>query len=111
MSSPTQRALKVLRDDGYHPAIVEKFVLHPKPRRVDMYGVGDVFAFKPGCRPVMIQACAAASHAARVKKCKAWKLLDEWNKVGILEVWSFRKVKAKRGGKRMVWKLRREAIR
>src|SRR5437016_11326608 len=123
MTSPTQLTLAQLRKDGYTARVVEQ-TIHAAGRvfKRDCFGF-DVLASKP--RNVFfpgdlvgIQACVAASHAAR----KAKLLANPEARVFIasrkarIEVWSWstrrslERTKAGKRSKRLVHHLRREEI-
>jgi len=107
MTSPTQRTLAELRKRGYLAAVVERFNSFARIR-IDLYGFADVLAIRPG-EFFAVQACAAASHAARRDKllrtpgCRAW--LEAGGRV---EVWSWG-LKGEHG-KRKVYELRAQSI-
>lgn len=108
MSSPTARTLKLARELGFHIGVVERYNSFTK-QRTDLFGFIDLVAVKPGVGVVGIQACAAASHAARRDKIRESPLLADILASGMrVEVWSW----AKQGGrgKRKVWTVRREEI-
>jgi hypothetical protein len=66
MSSPTQRSLAYLREQGYLCAIVEKWNPHAKLRQ-DLFGIIDVLAVKDG-ETVGVQTTSGGNVAARVQK-------------------------------------------
>jgi hypothetical protein len=107
-TSPTQRTLKLLRDDGWLCYIVEKWNMHAKIRQ-DAYGFGDILAMCPGKGIMLVQACAGASHAARRQK-----ILDEprarmWlQSGGGIHIVSWSKKGA--AGKRKLWEPRLEEV-
>lgn len=99
--SPTARTLKLLRDKGYEAGVVERFNSFTKQRH-DLLGCIDIVACKPGHGIIGVQACAGASHAARVKKSAAQPGLRTWLLSGggfVVVSW------AKQGarGKRKTW--------
>jgi hypothetical protein len=97
--SPTERALKQLRKEGYTCAIVEKFVRFPFPgHRVDLFGIIDLLAMKEGLTGLLgVQVTSASNMSARMKKALANKYLPLWKATGNrFEVWSFGKY-GKRG--------------
>lgn len=99
--SPTARTLKLLRDKGYQAGVVERYNSFTKQRN-DLFGCIDLIAVKPGHGIVGVQACAGASHAARVKKSAEQPGLRAWLDSGggfVVVSW------AKQGGrgKRKVW--------
>ena len=123
--SPTARSLQALRKDGALPAVVEKWVARrgkPCPRcksteipggvRQDLYGILDLVALTPGIPGLLgIQATTGANLRSRVTKVLDSEYLipwlEAWNR---LEVWGWRKVKLKRGGKAIRWRVRRIQI-
>lgn len=104
--SPTQRALAECRRRGWIAQVVEHW--NPFARiRQDLFGVIDIVALTD-VGILGIQACAGASHAARMAKVRAEPRTKAWlGAGGGLEVWSW----AKRGarGKAKTWTLRTEA--
>lgn len=113
--SPTQRTLRALRADGFHCGIVERFIPQAGPhgKRVDLLGFIDLLALDPARGIIGVQCCAGSGHAAHRTKitedCN--ELAREWLRCGgLIELWSWRKVKLKRGGKAERWKPRIEEI-
>lgn len=108
MSSPTQRALKDLRALGFQAQVVEKYNAFARIR-IDLFGCIDIVAVREGVGILGVQACAAASHAARMTKAKAEPKLRLWLAAGArFEVWSYGLKGAK--GKRKKYTLRREEL-
>jgi hypothetical protein len=106
-TSPTQRTLAECKKRGWIAQVVERWNPHAHVRQ-DLFGVIDIVAITHDGL-LGIQACAGASHAARMAKCSAEPRAHAWLGAGArLEVWSW----AKRGarGKRKVWTLREEHI-
>lgn len=125
MSSPTQRSLKHLRDNGWTACIVEKRIPF-RNTTIDALGFGDILA----CRPVMldctgaqvtqialVQTTTGAHLAARRSKIvnvvpdgeKRTVFAAEWKAAGgiiLLHGWS----KLGPRGKRKTWQLREEII-
>lgn len=105
-TSPTQRTLAELRKRGQTAQVVERWNPHARVR-VDLFGVIDIVAL--GTYILGIQACAGASHAARVTKILAEPRARQWLQAGArLECWSWSKRGAR--GKAKRWTLRVEAI-
>ena len=110
-ASNTQRTLRALRQEGYICAIAEKWNPYVGPHgiRQDMFGIFDVIAIKP------IGICGVQSCGQDFKKHKR-KILEseyalEWLKAGgTIEIYGWRKIKLKRGGKAMRWAPRIENI-
>lgn len=106
--TPTQRALADLREEGWTAQVVEKWNPYARIRQ-DLFGCIDIVAVKADGGILGVQACAGASHAARVTKAKAEPKLAVWLAAGgKFQVWSY----AKRGarGKRKVWTRRVEEL-
>lgn len=107
MSSPTQRTLQECRALGLTAQVTERWNAYARVR-VDLFDCIDVVACGEGFI-LGIQACASASHAARMAKAKASPRLAAWIAGGgRFEVWSW----GKRGGKgkRKVWTCRKEPM-
>jgi hypothetical protein len=105
--SPTSRSLAECKRLGWLAQVVEKRVPH-KPISIDLFGCIDIVAVRPG-QTLGIQACAGASHAARLTKAMAQPKLRAWLEAGNqFEVWSW----AKRGarGKAKRWAMRRDVV-
>ncbi|MEN8764133.1 MAG: hypothetical protein ABF290_17110 [Thiogranum sp.] len=110
-TSPTQRTIRELRNLGRKCAIVEKFNAHVGPHgiRQDMFGIIDVIALDPERGVVGIQSCGQnfAAHARKFFDERAQECIDWLSTPGTrLELWGWRKVKAKRGGIAMRWQPR-----
>lgn len=111
MPSPTQRTLAFLRDKGMKCAIVEKFnrFAGSNGQRQDMFGIIDIVALDKKYGVIGVQSCGTAFsqhvkklHEERLSECKDW--LETPGTRLVLIGW--RKLKAKRGGKQMVYKPR-----
>jgi len=103
--SPTTRSLKLLRDRGYLPAVVERFNHFAKIRQ-DLYGFIDLVAIKEGTTGVLgIQTTTGSNLLKRIKKSQQRPELIVWLKAGnrfILHGW--RKGGAR--GKRKTWRVK-----
>lgn len=64
--TPTQRTLKLLRDEGYLAAVVERWNAHARVRQ-DLFGVVDVIGIREG-ETLAVQATSASNVSARVRK-------------------------------------------
>lgn len=107
--SPTQRSLKLLRDQGWHAEVVEQFNSFTKQRK-DLFGFADIIAIREGER-VLVQTTSGTNLAARRTKILSLDTHRLCLSAGfriVLHGW--RKVKVKRGGKAMVWSPRVEEI-
>lgn len=109
--SPTQRTLKALRERGLISAIVEKFNAHAGPFgiRQDLFGIIDIISLDPETGVIGVQSTGQdfSGHRRkmmeeRTQECRDWLVTPGTS----LELWGWRKVKLKRGGKAMRWKPR-----
>jgi len=110
MTSPTQRSLKHLRDNGWHPEKVEWWNSFTH-RRNDLFGFADLLAIKEGETPLLIQITTGSNLAARRTKVYENPLSPLVLKSGfriLLHGWA--KYKVKRGGKATAWRLREEEV-
>jgi hypothetical protein len=110
--SPTQRTIRALKNQGRKCAIVEKWNAFagraggPPGVRQDLFGIIDVLALDPERGVVGIQCCGSAfsGHLRKLTEERAQDTLDWLRTPGTsLELWGWRKVKAKRGGKAEIW--------
>ena len=109
--SPTQRTLKALKEMGRKCGIVEKFNYHAGPHgiRQDLFGIIDIIALDPVKGVVGVQSCGQAFSEHLKKLCfERHASTVRWISTpgATLELWGWRKVKVKRGGKQKVWKPR-----
>jgi len=106
--SPTQRTLKLLREKGCKATVVERWLQYAGKfgKRQDMFGIIDVLAITPGST-VGIQCCSGstAEHYRKIIGEKNQEAYDWLSNPGRgLEIWAWRKLKKKRGGKAIIWK-------
>lgn len=109
--SPTQRTIRELRNQGRRCAIVERWNSFAGAHgiRQDLFGIIDVLALDPQRGFVGVQSCGQdfAAHERKLLEERAQECID-WLSTpgGVLELWGWRKVKLKRGGKAMRWQPR-----
>jgi hypothetical protein len=107
--SPTQRTLKAMREQGRLCGIVERFLAHAGPfgRRQDLFGFIDLIAIDPVDGIVAIQSCGSqfSEHVRKLQEERN-EAVFEWLKHAKCELWAWRRVKLKRGGKAMRWSAR-----
>lgn len=106
--SNTQRTLRALRARGLVAAIVERWNQYAGPHgiRQDLFGIIDVLALDPKRGVIGIQSCGTAfnQHLQKLIVEKAQETSDWLSTPGTsLELWGWRKVKLKRGGKAERW--------
>ena len=111
MSSHMQRTKKELKKLGIKHQVVERY--HPRSKKYpfgckeDLFNIIDLIALDGGV--VGIQVCGAdwTPHIRKITQDEA-ESTRAWLGDGRarLEVWGWRKLKKKRGGKQMVWKPR-----
>ena len=113
--SPTERTKKYLKEKGFVHGVVEKWIDYHKPRwakgppgiRQDFLNIIDLIYCDHSRGVVGAQICAGSGFSVHLKKLT----VDEqentaaWLKTpgAFLEIWSWRKLLEKRGGKRRVW--------
>jgi hypothetical protein len=107
--SPTQRTLAYLKDNGLIAGIVERWI--PNPRlpgggiRSDLFGFIDIIAISKADGITGIQSCGSdfSGHYRKITEERAEEV-TAWLEAGAkLQLIGWRKLKAKRGGKQMVW--------
>ncbi len=105
--TPTQRTLKELRDAGLTCGIVERWIPmgQGKGFRKDLFGIIDIIAI--GSEGVVgVQSCgqAFAAHKKKMIEEKAVESALWLSTPGTsLQLWGWRKIKKKRGGKLKIW--------
>lgn len=109
MTSPTQRSKALLTVQGFHVAVVEHWNAFAKVRQ-DLFGFGDLLAFRPG-QPgsVIVQTTSATNAAKRRQKILGNQLALDWLKAGNwirLDSWGQRGPK----GQRKMWTANSEYI-
>ena len=110
MTSPTQRSLKHLRDNGWHAEVVEYWHSFTKRRR-DLLGFADILAMKEGETPLLLQTTTDTHLSERRTKIHESQRASLALKSGfriIIHGWKKRPVK--RGGKAMTWQVREEEV-
>ena len=113
-TSPTQRTLKELRKRGYMCDIVERWLPIPggHGRRRDLFNIIDIIAIN-GELVLGVQSCgnSFSAHWKKLTIDEAENTRD-WLTVPTtrLEIWAWRKVKVKRGGKAMRWQPRIKTV-
>ena len=108
--TPTQRTLKAVRDKGMRAAVVERWLAYAGKfgKRQDLFGIIDIIAITSD-KTIGIQACggSVAEHFRKLTEEKKQESYD-WLECPhrSLQIWGWRKLKKKRGGKAMVWRPR-----
>jgi len=113
--SPTQRTLRELRNQGRICGIVERFNQYVGPHgiRQDLFGFIDLIALCPERGIIGVQCCGQTGHKSHLVKITEERTEEAlaWLECGgKIELWSWRKVKLKRGGKALRWQPRIEEI-
>lgn len=105
--SPTQRTLRHLEQRGCICGIVERFIPFAGKfgRRIDLFNFIDIISVEAD-RITAIQSCGQ-SFSEHKKKILENEVAPEWLKAGGgIELYSWRKVKLRRGAKAMRWQPR-----
>lgn len=119
--TPTQRTLKALREDGFLADIVERYISFGGPGssspsrngvRKDLFGIFDILACAPGKGIIGIQCFSTdwTGHYRTLLEEKREECLFWLNSGGQIEMWGWRKLKVKRGGKAVRWTPRIEVV-
>ena len=88
-TSPTQRSLAYLREQGYHCEVVEKWNAFTKQRK-DLWGWCDILAIRKG--EVLAVQVTASAVSERIKKIQASETVSHVRDAGIrIEVHGWRK--------------------
>ena len=108
--SPVQRTLRELRKQGLVADIVERRLPAgpgmPYGKTLDFLHIIDLMALDPNRGVVGIQVCGSdvPSHMKKIKEQHVNNTIAWLETPGTsLEVWGWRKVKLRRGGKAMRW--------
>lgn len=99
--TPTQRALKLCKEQGWTAGIVEKWNPHARIRQ-DLFGCIDLIVADEGGGILGVQVTSGSNVPARITKALAEPRLLKWlSSGGRFEVWGFRKLaKRKADGKK-----------
>jgi len=112
--SPTQRTLRELRNQGRICGIVERFNQYAGPHgiRQDLFGFIDIIALDPERGIIGVQSCgqAFAEHYRKITEERNQECFEWLRCGGKVELWGWRKLKIKRGGKAMRWQPRVQEI-
>lgn len=109
----TTMTLNALRAQGRCVEKVEKFNAFAGPfgRREDAFGFIDIIALDPVRGIVAIQSTGPSGHAEHRKAILANEFAPLWLECGgTIELWSWRKLLVKPGGKQARWQPRIEEI-
>jgi len=109
--SPTQRTLRALRDQGMKCGMVERYVAKAGPfgKKFDLFGIIDIIALDPIKGIIGIQSTGIGfrEHYLKMVNDHGQDTLDWIRTPGAsLQLWGWRKVKVKCGGKAMIYEPR-----
>lgn len=112
----TQRTLAEIKKLGYEVGIVERFIAQAGRfgKKIDLFGFGDLIYLDTKAKQIVIvQSTGQHGHAAHrhtiLHKCR--RAAKRWLKCqGRIELWSWRLLLVKRGGKLRRWTPRIEEI-
>lgn len=115
--SATQRTLRELRAQGRIVDVCERWMIMPKHPaggfRKDLFGFIDLIVLDPEQGIVGVQSCgnSFSVHLEKITNSECTEYVIEWLRCGgKLELWAWRKLKIKRGGKAMKWQPRVKQI-
>jgi hypothetical protein len=89
--TPMQRSLAMLREQGWHCEIVERWNPHARVKQ-DLWGFVDILAIRGGL--LAVQTTTGDHMAARIKKIQDSPLLELVANVARVEVHGWRKLKS-----------------
>lgn len=114
-NSNTQRTLQAIKAMGYKAGMVERFIGQAWNTsgklgiRKDLFGILDIIAMHPTRGVIGIQSTGQdySGHHKKITE-EHWENACRWllTPGTKLELWAWRKVLEKRGGKRRIWKPR-----
>jgi len=108
-TTPTQRTMRHLREQGNICAVVEKWNQHVGEFgiRQDLFGIVDILVLDPERGFVGVQCCVGSGYSAHLKKLtqECAQASIDWLSTpgGKLEIWAWSKRKLKRGGVAVRW--------
>lgn len=80
MKGPTQRTLKLLRDQGYRAEVVEKWIPHARKRK-DLFDIIDIVAIGDG-QTLGVQCTSGSNMSSRVRKIEEADALGDLRDAG-----------------------------
>lgn len=99
--SPTQRALKLLRERGWKVAITERWISFGGKGgvRSDAFGFGDLLAINPNDGQILlVQVCSYSDHSKRRNKIQSIPESKDWILAGgLILLISFQKLGNRKG--------------
>jgi hypothetical protein len=107
-TSPTQRSLKLLRDEGWTVAITERWNQFARIKQ-DLFGFIDLLAIK-GDVTMAVQTTSGSNVSARINKIRALQAAAIWleSPTRTIVVHGWRKAGPR--GKRKTWQCRKEDL-
>jgi len=115
--SSASRTMKEVRKQGRTVDMAQRWIINPRHPaggfRKDLFGFIDLVVLDPEQGIIGVQACGSdfAAHQRTIKDSEATENALEWLACGgKIELWGWRKIKVKRGGKAMIWSPRIEVI-
>lgn len=109
MKQPTQRSMEFCRKEGMLAGVTERWNPHARIRQ-DLFGFIDLIVLD-GDGAIGVQATSGSNAAKRIHKIVDEPKARTWLENGQrIEVWSWRKIKLKRGGLRYRWDLDRRPV-
>jgi len=115
----TQKTLKHCRELGRTCGVVERFIPQAGPfgKRIDLFGFIDIICTDKGGEMgngrgiIAIQSTGPSGHSAHKKTILENENVPKWLEAGgKIELWSWRKLLVRRGGKARTWQPKIEHI-
>ena len=103
--SPMRRTLEVIKEAGLKYWIVEYYNTF-SGKRIDLFGIIDLIVLDGGILGIQVTGSDFSSHIKKLTVDEAENTRAWLEAGGRLEIWGWRKLKVKRGGKATTWKPR-----
>jgi len=104
-TSPMQRTLEVIKAEGLKYWRVEVWQQWAKKRQ-DLFNIIDLLVLDCGILGIQVCGTDYKSHVKKIMEDEAEHTRAWLESGGRLEIWGWRQLKKKRGGKAMEWKPR-----
>jgi len=101
-TTPMQRTLQIIKSKKLKYCIVEVWNQWAR-RRIDLFNIIDILVLDGGFLGIQVCGTDYASHKKKIMVDEKENTMAWLNSGGRLEVWGWRQLKIKRGGKAKKW--------